>query len=248
MKSIRRLSAAAICAACLIAGGAKAASIDIFKQQNDVFGGDARQAVSYTYRGADERSLAGRFALTDKGHQLGDFYSWCIDLETALNVKTARSGGQTGTSYSVSDGLLSGASRTMFERLFSSAYDSLDPGDAAQMAGFQLAVWEIRYDAGSGLGFDDGLFRVSAANSGATAFAKSLLAGLPGARGGAFDIVALESGVNGRGRQFSQHQLTALRVPTGNQPVVPLPAAVWLLLSGLAGLVALKGVRGGRSA
>ena len=241
----RALACGAIIAA-FACGTAAATTFDVTQQRKgDVFGGAATRDIWFDYDGKRIGARAGRFALfggeASDPDAFGAFYAWCVDLDTRLKV------GGKGSPYSVSDTLLTAGQQDSVARLFAKGYATLDARDGAQMAGFQLALWEARYDGDGALSLAEGRIQSGAKNGGATAFAAALLEDLRETPAAGYAITYLASGVNPGGRQISQHLVTGTR-RVGSAPppaAIPLPVSAWMLLVGLAalGVVGLRGTR-----
>jgi hypothetical protein len=211
--------AATAAAIVLAAGAASASSFTVTQQQPgptipNVFDGTANKSVSYTFNGSAGSSVAGQFALTgDNG--FGDFLAFCVDLERFLN-------NGLGKAYHVNNGLFGDAVVDNLTALYNTAHNGLNTSVANEMAGFQLAAWEIVYDSND-LDLEDGVFQ-SADNGGARAVAAGFLTGLTGPATGNYRLTFLDSDSGG------QDLVTATPVP--------LPAAAWMLGAGVAALAA----------
>ncbi|TVQ56286.1 MAG: VPLPA-CTERM sorting domain-containing protein [Rhodobacteraceae bacterium] len=216
----RLASAAAILV--VAAGAASASTITVTQQTGDLWGGTANRSVSYTLDGAGATPQAGQFALTG-APDFGDFLAFCVDLENFLSV------GAPGSPYQIAS-LFTASVRDNLTRLYNTAYTTLDTSNAHQMAGFQVAVWEIVYDTDSteGLNVTNGRFVETSSNANARNFAATLLSNLAGPQTGDFRLTFLASQTNAGGEQFSQNLVTATPVP--------LPAAAWLLGAGMVAL------------
>ena len=221
----------AAAAVALTIGAANASPINVTLQDpNNAFGApNLKQAVKV---GSENPGLglhsglvyAGEFQLTgDNG--FGDFGAFCIDLVQYL-------GG--GGSFVEMPNLLTASVVDKIDRLYTSAYAMVT--DSLNAAAFQVALWEIVYDdeTPGGFNLDSGNF-LTALKSNSTeeynpaveAKAESFLAGLAGAGTGAYQLTFLQS-------DQSQDLVTATPAP------VPLPAAGWMLIAGMGGLVALR--------
>lgn len=158
---------------------------------------------------------AGPFAVRADG--LGDFLAWCV------NIARNMANGQT---YAHAAGHFGGAGstiRTNIDRLFSTYYAGLATKN--QKAAFQFALWEIIYDDGLDLG--SGTFRDNGTSGTIRSLADGYLAGIraPDALTGKYRFTFLTS-------ETSQDLVTV--------SPIPLPAAGWLLLAGVAGLAGLR--------
>lgn len=213
--------AALVLAAAMFAGGAGAATVTLDRSGGTVFGHpNLSRPVFYTINGQAGRSRAGMFRLlnSDTGAEV---LAWCVDLFHPL---------RTPGIYELAQ-FLSTQVEDNIDRLFTAFYDQIDTAEEA--AGFQLALWEIVSDTGQGLGLDDGAFT---ARGGAARYdyARDYLDALPGAGMGGFALSYLNATEGG------QDLVSASRVRASSVPAaVPVPAGVYLLGFGLAGLAGL---------
>lgn len=159
---------------------------------------------------------AGPFRLTGDGG-FGDFVAFCVDLGKYL------SSGNTYTTASSS--AFGSAVDTNIDKLFTSAYSGIST--RVEGAAFQVALWEIITDTGSGFDLSGGDFRVQMAGYSAAVInqATSYLSGLASAATGGYRLTFLNSGT-------SQNLVTV--------SAVPLPAAAGMLGFGVLTLVGLR--------
>lgn len=170
----------------------------------------------------DGKAPAGMFQLNG-GETLGDFAAFCIELAQGL---------QGAARYDVTPDLFGARITSNVDRLFSSAYAGIDTSVAA--SAFQVALWEIVHDDADSFDLASGNLRVSG-NSAVTKQASAYLDGLANAITGAYKIDFLSS-------PQSQDIVTARLRGGFNETLspVPVPAAGWLLVGGIGGLVVLQ--------
>ena len=179
---------------------------------------------------------AGGFSL--KATPLGDFVAWCVDI--AANLSLPNPYAKTDTPFALSGDDISSKVSTI-ENLFETSYSTLDLTSNVQSAGFQLALWEILYETSGSFDLDGdpangtrGSFyqtRTGGSQSAAESFANGLLAGLGGPIEQNYKLTFLQSIPDAQG-QRSQNLVTVT--------AVPLPAAGFLLVAGLAGLAMVR--------
>lgn len=213
---------------------AGATTLKLSPQGASVFGGNGQASVVIqTTPGSERWVRAGGFALTDAttpgGAVLGAITAWCADIATTLKLPSL----YEITAAPFTGRPLGAGPLAKIEALFETSYKTLDLSQAAQSAGFQLALWELLYETGGSYDLGAGAFKASH-NAGAVAFGQGLLAGLSGPITQDYNLIFLQSNDprNTRDGHYSQHLLTVAPVP--------LPAAVWLMALGLGGLVATR--------
>lgn len=210
------LKIAALVGLVAVAGEASAASFNVSRQPGALFA-NASSTVDWTLNGNDDSSSGGQFRLTgDNG--FGDFLAWCIELTDFLVGANPDSDLYHVNPTTIADPV----ARGNVQKLFDTAYGGLDYNNGAQMAGFQAALWEVRYD--TTLDLSGGAFVLRNTNAVRTA-AQGFIDGLAAPTGQVWNLTYLESAEG-------QDLVTATPVP--------LPAAGWMLVAGLGGLAALR--------
>ena len=236
MSRYQSLAVIALGAALVIgqANSADALSVEV-KRQNAGNGvvGTFGQPGEQWYRTANtslnnvgRNVYAGLFRLTDKEPPvgsvsvLGDFVAFCVELGSALKLPQ---------SYTPDADPFTPAVTTKIDRLWTNAYEEVDDADTA--AAFQLALWNTIYDTDSEV--TSGLFKVTNKNLSA-AFIVQADAWLDRMDGVGNDDWTETAGAftflerNGAGQNL------IAPVP------VPVPAAVWMIGTGLLGLFSLR--------
>lgn len=214
---MKKSALAAVAAICLSASASQASTFTVdYQDPGDPFGDAGLFSwVTIDSEVFDGTYRAGQFAFTAGG--LHDFLAFCFEVTQGL---------RDGHDYQNTPNILSDAVITNVELLFNSAYAAVTDGLTA--AGFQVAIWEIVEDTGTGLDLSSGSFSAVDASGygGVVAQAQSFLDGLGSAATGDYTISFLSS-------PTSQDVVTADPIPFAP---VPLPAS-GLLLLGTAGLL-----------
>ncbi len=186
----------------------------------------------YLAGGVETRVTAGGFRVTDGS---SDFIAWCLDVEHSLILGTEYQ--ITSNPYSnIGAQSLDQIRKNNIEMLFEaslpypSGVNPVDVNNGDESAAFQLALWELRYEAeGNAFDLSDGEFSAKAGrNNGIIALAESLIANM-GTSITDYDTIYYES------LESSQHLVTVEPGPPGGNTPVPIPAALPLFLSGLGG-------------
>lgn len=208
--TIIKITAAAVALAAC-AGAASARTVTLEASSDGLFGEEnLRQVVTRELDGSTTNVYAGAFHFTDGLH---DFIAFCIEPGEFLDLDSPF---ETGTNPLGEDTM------ALIDQLYAVGYEgALASANAA--AAFQVALWEIVSEEGDDLDISTGDHVILAPSSVATD-ANLLLAGLPGAGPSGFTFTTL---VND-----GQDQITI--------SPIPLPAGILALLTGLAGLGAMK--------
>ena len=192
-----------------LAGAAQAATITVTYQGSGPFGtpnySRYLQIASAPYSGG---VFAGPFRLTGSGG-MGNFVAFCVDLAKFLG---------SGHSYSTSASSGYGAAvDSAISKLFNSAYAGIS--NAVQGAAFQVALWEIITDTGTGYDLSSGGFSATYApySSAVLNQANLYLSALNTAPSSGYSLTFLNSG-------SSQNLVTVAQIPA-----VPLPASVGMM-------------------
>lgn len=214
MKSIRFKRCASVVAVStmLSAGAAAATTVDL-----DFTGfNPGSKTVYYTFLGNDKGANAGQFEfLVDGGPDT--LLAWCVDLAHTLI--------QTNTTYTPGASLFSPSVVENLDRLFTQHYAKVV--DAITSAAFQVAIWEYVYDTDGNLATGD--FRLRSSTADAVEIRAAEFVTL-GAESGGYELTFLKSTPASGAK--SQDLVTAAPIP--------LPAAGWMLIAGLAGLAAAR--------
>lgn len=168
----------------------------------------------------------------DDGGVVFDILAWCLDLEANLGAQdTAEPYHITKTPYSNSTGL-TGAERARVQSMFDANFETLDPSDGVEAAGFQVALWNTLFDGDMDAG--TGAFAVSASNGDVITTANGFLTDAGNYTGDKkFNMTFYESTGTGNDRRQNLVSVSP----------VPLPAALWMLAGALGGLGALRRFR-----
>lgn len=210
--------------AAVMAIGASAASATpvTLQAQNsgNIFDGGGFATVGVNDSGVLRNVNAGGFRVTDG---LSNFVAWCLDLATTLSLPSKYT--ITDTPFASTTGAFTASVQNNLQRLFNTSYATLDLNNAAQSAGFQLALWEIVAETQTPLTLNSGSLRWVSGSNDARIAANNFLANLDGPETGLYVLTFYESGKDKYGRQLSQNLVSVAPIP--------LPAAVWLLGGGI---------------
>ncbi len=212
--SFKKMLGAAAVVGMLVVSSASASTLNVTYQGSNEFGSpNLSRYVDITSPGYTGGSLAGPFRLTGD-NQFNKFVAFCVDLTKYMT---------TGSTYTTSSTSVFGATVDGYiDRLFTSAYAGIS--NRVQGAAFQVVLWEIISDTGSGYDLKSGSFKVASSRA-VIRQANTYLAGLAGASTGGYNITYLNSG-------NSQNLVTVAPVP--------LPAAFGMLGVGIASLFGLR--------
>jgi hypothetical protein len=200
----------------------------------NVFGtnGHANVRITDTLQGVNNLHVAaGGFAVTTADRTLS-FTAWCLDIVTNLRLPSQYQVTTTPFSGRVLDARQTGN----IERLFETAFKTLNLGNGTQSAGFQLALWEIVNEVTTrAFSLSDGNFTATNSNA-AIAFGQGLLNGLRTPISQSYELTYYASNDSrapaNRNGHYSQNLVSA--------SPVPLPAAGWLMLAALGGIAVLR--------
>jgi hypothetical protein len=171
---------------------------------------------------------------------VNDFVAWCLDINHYLNLSSDYTINNTDPYQNQPGVVLTAGQITDLNSLFNTAYATLDLNVGAQVAGFQLALWEIAFeDVGNAYDIVAGDFlSVWNTTNAAVSNAAAYLANLGGTATGSYNLTFWEATPQQNGNH-SQNLISAS--PGGGiLPPVPLPAAGWMLGIGLLGLYGAK--------
>lgn len=203
---------------------AQAGTVELAHAGSGAFGSpDWSRNVTYTLNGetSTRTNPAGLFRLTDTASVGSSILAFCLDLVEFLGSPVTY---DTEASSSIPGWA---AAAVNIDRLYTSAYSLVTDADTA--AGFQIALWEIITDSGSGsaLSLGDGNFQTTG-NATHYQNAQTYLDGLGTATTGGYNLTTYYSDGN-------QDLISATPVP--------VPAAGLLLLGGLFGMGAFRSRR-----
>ena len=179
------------------------------------------------------RAVAQQYTLRPQSGPSISIVAFCLDL-----AKYAGSGGfvTTPTPFTNSFGL-SAIQFGRVQTVFNANYGAVSENLATLAPAFQLALWEAAFEKDTNkLSLRSGTFRAFSGIGGAI---QSTAAGFLTKTGGpGYKLTFLQSGDGSKRSHPLQNLVTAA--------VVPLPAAIWLLLGSLGGIAAVR--RWGRQA
>jgi hypothetical protein len=210
-----------------------AATVKLEQVGSNIFNGNGNASVwiTDTVQGVTNLNvLAGGFAV-----KVGtsSFTAWCLDIVNYLRLPSD----YKLTTTPFPSRLLTPVQTGNIERLFETAFKTLTLGNAAQSAGFQLALWEIVNEVNEAvLKLGTGNFRVSSNNANAITEGQGFLdrLGTPISQSYALSYYASydSRAPANRNGHYSQNLVSAAPIP--------LPAAGWLMLAALGGFAALR--------
>lgn len=209
-------------ASAFLAGAASASSVTLNYEGASV--GSDKGYATVTSSPVGVTGTFGAFGFNMSSPDIvDDFVAWCLDLTNTLK----------GTSqYELTDTpfVPFSINEANVQKVFDANFGGVDVTDKVEAAAFQLALWEAGYD---GFSLSSGAFQGTGASSSATSITATAQAYLDAAfsyaGNKAYELSFFQS-VNAEGPQ-SQSLVTASEVP--------LPAAAWLLIGGVAALGAI---------
>lgn len=206
------------------AAAASASTVTLQEQAGGLFGEAGFAGVTVTVPGTGSQvARVGAFRVTDSTR---NFLAWCVDAATTLKLPSQYS--TTDTPFQNATTWSSNVVNNV-QRLFDTAARQLNVNDVVQAAGFQVALWAIIYeDPANPLNVDSGDFRMTKGSQEVRDAANAFLAGLDGPATSRYDLTFWASATDHKGNRLSQNLLEAT--------VIPLPAAVWMLLAALGTL------------
>lgn len=216
-------------AATLAVGAASASTFNTTYSPTGLYGpSNLKQSVNIhtTDSGYDGWASAGMYHMVGDGG-VGEFLSFCVDLKQFLHDPAT---------YTDTPTLLTSDIRSNIGKLFTSVMGNGTMGDVIntglKAAGFQVALWEIVSDTGTGFDLTTGVFSVSG-NAAAKQQAETYLSGVtPTALDNGYAVTYLFS---------PDHQDVVTGTPNGGGTTpVPLPASGLLLAFGLGGLFSAR--------
>ncbi len=180
---------------------------------------------------------AGAFTMTNLADAADQFLAFCLDVRAAIL--------QNGY-YTETDSPFAGGHdiservddlQRLFNTGFQSVFDAIQGGATNKnllSAGFQVAAWEIIYETDpNNYNAGSGAFAISTTN--VITQANTFLGNLTGPTTQRWDLTFLQK-TNDQGEPTN----TGQNLVTGTPAPIPLPAAGWLLLGGLAALGGLQ--------
>lgn len=218
------IAAALVCGALATAMPAAASTVTVSRQGTNAFLDSSGQNGWYQTTNTNFGNFgAGLFRLkADEGSGPVNFLAFCVDLVQNLNLP--------GT-YERKDDLFTGTVRQNIDALLSNAFLSTPTLviNAQTAAAFQIALWEIISDTTFDLA--SGNFRMSNNPSGrglAHTWLTNITNGTWTAKGATFTFL------------HSDTLQDVLAIGIGGPTPVPLPAGLWLMGAGVAGLMAMR--------
>ncbi len=197
--------------------------------------------------------------VSDSGDIWNDYTAFCIQIDQSLNLPAA--GNDPNTSYTLTQDHLTEGRRDMLATLFANAFDAF--GDASYQAAFQLAVWNLVH-SDDGAVFDLTADKTENLQRGYYNFDKApddsdLTAGFRLAHPETWALAeGFLEGLDGDGIgdwesvDYAASNLSIFVSPTSQNlialgegdpvevPVMPVPAGLPLVLSGLGALAFLR--------
>jgi hypothetical protein len=211
-------------------------------------------SVKYKVNGSSVNTTGGVMNFTvnsesdtaETPSQVNPFTNLVGDSITTFCINAAQTL-HTNDTYTIAYQPFSDNPATLLQELYAAHFADIG-SSTTNAAAFQMAVWEIVYDApNSGAytynnGLTGGLFQDNGSTSAIVSEANTFLSNfqtLGAAKASNWTLYELNS-------SSGQSQLYAVNNPTTNTPAVPLPAAApegMLLLAGMAGVGAFKKLR-----
>ena len=210
-------------AASLAAGVASAATLGLQFDGGTSDGRAKITAAPVTPVGGFTTYGAFGFKMTDVVGNMGSFVAWCLDITHVLKTKGVAAYDKTSTPFTNSYAVTTSALGRI-QNLFDANYGTLDTTDRKAAASFQVALWESLYDDDHRI--ETGAFRATGNDTKAADGFLAKAATYSGAK--IYKLAFLQSA------DATVHQ-NLVTVST-----VPLPAGGVLLISGIAGIAALR--------
>ncbi len=219
LNKTKSIAAAFAFATLTSATGASAASLTFDGWEK---GYQSVNVTSPTHNGA-----AGGFRMKDV-NTMERFTVFCLDLLAVIQSGSTYGYVVTNTPYSNSIDLIANGALGRIQSIFDSGYETAFDS-SVKSAGFQVALWNAVYDDDWSVSAGAGDFYQTASNNGVRQAANDFLLSAQGYTGQKnWNMSFLESTeVNPR----SQNLVTVSQVP--------LPAAIWVLLTALGGVYAV---------